>query len=281
MMGWMRRLRGAFLLFVFLSVFFYIFSLNFRPPATMDLIQRFFVETVAPLIRSFGNVSGVVEGTISEYVWLRNVRGENELLKHQVAALEHKVTEYQEAYIENLRLRRLLDFRTTVQGEAIAARVVMHDMTGWFQTLIVDKGFRDRIAPDMAVVNDEGLVGRILDVSDHYARVLLITDPSSGVDAIIQRNRVRGILTGRDANSCVLKYVRGNLDAQVGDLLLSSGKDGVYPKGLRLGVVQGIIKDPVDLFQKIDVRPLVRLSALEELLILRSGASLPETMLGN
>jgi rod shape-determining protein MreC len=281
MMGWMRRLRGAFLLFVFLSVFFYIFSLNFRPPATMDLIQRFFVETVAPLIRSFGNVSGVVEGTISEYVWLRNVREENELLKHQVGALEHKVTEYQEAYIENLRLRRLLDFRTTVQGEAIAARVVMHDMTGWFQTLITDKGFRDKIAPDMAVVNDEGLVGRILDVSDHYARVLLITDPSSGVDAIIQRNRVRGILTGRDANSCVLKYVRGNLDVQVGDLLLSSGKDGVYPKGLRLGVVQGIIKDPVDLFQKIEVRPLVRLSALEELLILRSGASLPETMLGN
>ncbi len=281
MMGWIRRLRGAFLLFVFLSVFFYIFSLNFRPPATMDLIQRFFVETVGPLIKSLGNISGLVEGTVSEYVWLRNVRDENEVLKHQVASLEQKVTEYREAYIENLRLRRLLDFRTTVQGEAIAAQVVMHDMTGWFQTLIVDKGFRDKIGPDMAVVNDEGLVGRILDVSDHYARVLLITDPSSGVDAIIQRNRVRGILTGRDANACVLKYVRGNLDVQVGDLLLSSGKDGVYPKGLRLGVVQGIIKDPVDLFQKIEVRPLVRLSALEELLILRSGASLPETMLGN
>jgi rod shape-determining protein MreC len=281
MMGWMRRLRGAFLLFVFLGVFFYTFSLNFRPPATMDLIQRFFVETVAPLIGSFGTISGAVEGTISEYVWLRNVREENEQLKQQLAGLEHKVTEYQEAYIENLRLRRLLDFRTTVQGEAVAARVVMHDMTGWFQTLIADKGFRDKIAPDMPVVNDEGLVGRILDVSDHYARVLLITDPSSGVDAIIQRNRVRGILTGRDANSCLLKYVRGNLDVQVGDLLLSSGKDGVYPKGLRLGVVQGIIKDPVDLFQKIEVRPLVRLSALEELLILRRGASLPETMLGN
>lgn len=281
MMGWMRRLRGAFLLFVFLSVFFYIFSLNFRPPATMDIIQRFFVETVAPLIKSFGNVSGLVEGMISEYVWLRNVREENEALKSQMAGLERKVTEYQEAYIENLRLRRLLDFRTTVQGEAIAARVVMHDMTGWFQTLIVDKGFRDKITPDMAVVNDEGLVGRILDVSDHYARVLLITDPSSGVDAIVQRNRVRGIVSGRDANACLLKYVRGNLDVQVGDLLLSSGKDGVYPKGLRLGVVQGIIKDPVDLFQKIEVRPLVRLSALEELLILRSGASLPETMLGN
>ncbi len=281
MIGWLRRLRGAFLLFVFLSVFFYIFSLNFRPPATMDLIQRFFVETLGPLIKSLGNISGVVEGTISEYVWLRNVREENELLKRQVASLERKVTEYQEAYIENLRLRRLLDFRTTVQGEAVAARVVMHDMTGWFQTLITDKGFKDRIGPDMAVVNDEGLVGRILDVSDHYSRVLLITDPSSGVDAIIQRNRVRGILTGRDANTCMLKYVRGNLDVQVGDLLLSSGKDGVYPKGLRLGVVQGIIKDPVDLFQRIEVRPLVRLSALEELLILRGGASLPETMLGN
>ncbi len=108
--------------------------------------------------------------------------------------------------------------------------MVLHDLTGWFQTLMVDKGFRDQIAPDMAVVNDEGVVGRVLDVSDRYARVLLVTDPGSSIDAIIQRNRVRGILTGKDANTCILKYVRGNLDVQVGDLITTSGKDGVFPR---------------------------------------------------
>ena len=279
MIEWLRRLRGALLVFVFLSVFLYIFSLNFRPPDKMDILQRFVVESISPLIKSVGKFSFYIEDTIKEYVWLRQVRHENETLREQVAKLEQKVTDFHEAYVENLRLRRLLDFKSTLQAETIAAQVVLHDMTGWFQTLIVDKGFKDQIAQDMAVVNDEGVVGRVLDVSDRYARILLITDPGSAVDAIIQRNRVRGVLGGKDANGCILKYVRGNLDVQVGDLIISSGKDGIFPKGLRLGVVQGIFKDPVDLFQKIEVKPLVRLSALEEVLIIkRETGSLPDSM---
>jgi rod shape-determining protein MreC len=281
MMGWLRRLRGAFFIFLFLTAFFYISSLNFRPPERMDILQRFVVETVGPLLTSFGNLSRVFEDAVKEYVWLRQIREENESLTQRVAELDQKVINYQEAYIENLRLRRLLDFRSTIHGEAVAAQVVVHDMTGWFQTLIADKGFRDQIAPDMPVVNDEGVIGRILDVSDRYARVLMITDPGSAVDAIVQRNRVRGILVGKDANGCVLKYVRGNLDVQVGDLIITSGKDGLFPKGLRLGVVQGTFKDPVDLFQKIEVKPLVRLSALEELLIIKKGSVIPEGSLGN
>ena len=114
----------------------------------------------------------------------------------------------------------------------------------------------------MPVVNDEGVIGRILDVSDRHSRVLLITDQGSSVDAIDQRNRVRGILSGKDANGCILKYIRGNLDIKEGDLVITSGKDGIYPKGLRLGFVQAAYKDPVDLFQKIDVKPLVALAPL-------------------
>jgi len=268
---WLRRLRGALLILVFISVFFYIFSLNFRTPSKMDYFQRSITETVSPPVQFFGRVFSAVEEMLKDYVWLKNVRRENEALKREVAELESRVTTYHEAYVENLRLRRLLDFKSTLKAETLAAQVTMHDLTGWFQTLMVDKGFRDGIAPDMAVVNDEGVIGRVLDVSDRHCRVLLITDPASSVDAIIQRNRVRGVLAGKDANGCLLKYVRGNLDIQVGDLLISSGKDGVYPKGLRLGVVQAAYKDPVDLFQKIEVKPLVRLSALEEVLIIKRG----------
>ncbi len=281
MTEWWRRLRGVLLILVFLSVFLYIFSLNFRPPARMDVLQRVVVESLGPIIKTIRNSTGFVEDIIKEYVWLRQINHENEWLKERVVALEQKVADYQEAYIENLRLRRLLDFKSTIHAETIAAQVVLHDLTGWFQTLVVDKGFENSVAQDMAVVNDEGVVGRILDVSDRYARVLLITDPGSSVDAIIQRNRVRGVLSGKDANGCVLKYVRGNQDVQVGDLIITSGKDGIFPKGLRLGVVQGIFKDPVDLFQKIEVKPLVRLSALEELLIIKRDMNMPEEMTGN
>ncbi|GLI35607.1 rod shape-determining protein MreC [Desulforhabdus amnigena] len=281
MTEWWRRLRSVLLILVFLSVFLYIFSLNFRPPARMDILQRVVVESLGPIIKTIRNSTGFVEDIIKEYVWLRQINHENEWLKERVVALEQKVADYQEAYIENLRLRRLLDFKSTIHAETIAAQVVLHDLTGWFQTLVVDKGFENSVAQDMAVVNDEGVVGRILDVSDRYARVLLITDPGSSVDAIIQRNRVRGVLSGKDANGCVLKYVRGNQDVQVGDLIITSGKDGIFPKGLRLGVVQGIFKDPVDLFQKIEVKPLVRLSALEELLIIKRDMNMPEEMTGN
>ncbi|NSW86896.1 MAG: rod shape-determining protein MreC [Syntrophobacteraceae bacterium] len=276
MSEWLRRLRGALLILVFLSVFLYIFSLNFRPPERMDVLQRFVVESFGPPVKMVGSISSGFERIVKEYVWLRKVRVENEVLKKQVARLEQRLTDYHEAYVENLRLRRLLDFKSSSNAETVAARVVLHDMTGWFQTLMVDKGFRDNVAPDMAVVNDEGVVGRVLDVSDRYCRILLITDPGSSVDAVIQRNRVRGILSGKDANGCILKYVRGNVDVQVGDLIISSGKDGIFPKGLRLGTVQGIFKDPVDLFQRIEVKPLVRLSALEEVLIIKRGGDIAD-----
>lgn len=280
MMEWLRRLRGALLVCVFLGVFLYIFSLNFRPPSKMDVLQRIVVESLSPLFKSLGKVTSFLEDVVHEYVWLRDVRHENDSLRDRVASLEQMVTNYREAYVENLRLRRLVDFKSTIEAETVAAQVVVHDMTGWFQTLIVDKGFRDSIGPDMAVVNDEGVVGRVLDVSDRYSRVLLITDPGSAVDAIIQRNRVRGILGGKDSNGCILKYVRGNLDVQTGDLIITSGKDGIFPKGLRLGVVQGIFRDPVDLFQKIEVKPMVRLSALEEVLVIKRENVVPEKMGG-
>ncbi|MFZ0928628.1 MAG: rod shape-determining protein MreC [Syntrophobacteraceae bacterium] len=272
---WLRRMRGALLILVFISAFLYIFSLNFRTPNKMDVLQRSVTETVSPPIQLFGRLFSSLEQFFKEYIWLKNLRGENESLKREIAELQSRVTSYQEAYVENQRLRRLLDFKTTTMAETIPAQVIVHDLTGWFQTLMVDKGFRDGVAPDMPVVNDEGLIGRVLDVSNRYSRVLLITDQGSAVDAVDQRNRVRGILCGKDANGCLLKYIRGNLDIKEGDLVISSGKDGIYPKGLRLGVVRAVYKDPVDLFQKIDVKPLVRLSALEEVLIIkRVGAGL-------
>ncbi len=281
MADWLRRLRSALLIFLFFCIFLYILSLNFRPPERMDLLQRIVVESVLPLFQSVGKVSSFAEDMIKEYVLLRQLRAENESLRDQLAGLEQRLIDYQEAYLENQRLRRLLDFKTTSQAETIPAQVVLHDLTGWFQTLMVDKGFRDQIAPDMAVVNDEGVVGRVLDVSDGYARILLVTDPGSSIDAIIQRNRVRGIASGKDANTCIFKYVRGNLDVQVGDLITTSGKDGVFPKGLRLGTVTGVYKDPLDLFQRIDVKPLVRLSALEELLIIKRDTKPSEKSVGN
>ncbi len=281
MTDWLRRLRSALVIVTFFCIFLYVLSLNFRPAERMDLLQRAVSESFLPLFKGLSKVTAFADEVIEDYLLLRQIHAENESLREQVTALEQKLIDYQDAYLENLRLRRLLDFKSTIQTETIAAQVVLHDLTGWFQTLMIDKGLRDGIGVDMAVVNDEGVVGRILEVSDRYARVLLITDAGSSIDAVIQRNRVRGIVGGKDANTCVLKYVRGNLDVQEGDLVVSSGKDGVFPKGLRLGTVQGVYKDPLDLFQKIDVKPVVRLSALEEVLIIKRDLKFSDRVGGN
>jgi len=251
-------------------VFLYVLSFNFQRPGHLDVWQRLVVETVSPLMGFFRSISSSVDQAVRSYVLLRELKEENRELREKVTTLQREVTDYHEAYIENLRLRRLLDFKNTIKMRTVAARVVLHAPTGWFETLVIDKGARDGVEPDMALVNDEGVVGRVLNVSTGYSHVLLITDPESSVDAIIQRNRVRGVLKGRDINTCSLNYVRSNLDVQTGDLVVTSGKDGVFPKGLRLGTVQEVSRNPVNLFLEIQVKPLVRLNTLEEVLILAS-----------
>ena len=275
MKGFFRRLLNILPWITFLAALFYIFSLNFRPDTRMDYLQRGVLDVVAPISKSFQLTVQGVKGIYEEYLALRKTREANAHLRQEIARLQTQLTEFHEAYLENQRLRRLLDFKNAVKAEAIPAQVVVHDPSGWFQTLIVDKGALDGVGADMPVVNDEGVVGRVMDVSEHYARVVLITDPASAIDGMIERNRMRGVLAGKDASSCLLKYVRGNFDVQIGDLIITSGKDGIFPKGLRLGRVKGVRKDPVALFQIIEVEPAVRLGALEEVLISKRMIALP------
>ena len=276
MKGLVRRLLAILPWFTFLAALFYIFSLNFKPVDRMDYLQRGIVEFIAPVAKSFQVSVRALKNVYEDYVALRKTHEENAQLREQITRLHTQLTEYHEAFLENQRLRRLLDFKTTIKAEAIPAQVVVHDPTGWFQTLIVDKGAQDGVQADMPVVNDEGVVGRIMDVSDRYSRVVLITDPANAIDGMIERNRMRGILSGKDASTCYLKYIRGNFDVQMGDLIITSGRDGIFPKGLRLGRVKGVRKDPVVLFQTVEVEPAVRLSALEEVLILRRDINLPK-----
>jgi rod shape-determining protein MreC len=276
MKGLLRRLLALIPWITILAVLLYIFSLNFRPTERMDFLQRTIMEIIAPVSKSFQTTSRAVQQVFKDYWLLRETHQENERLQTQVAQLQNQLTEYHEAYLENLRLRRLLDFKTTIKTEAVPAQVVVHDPTGWFQTLIVDKGAQDGVQADMPVVNDEGVVGRIMEVSDRYSRVLLITDPANSVDGMIERNRIRGILAGKDPATCFLKYVRNNFDVQTGDLVITSGKDGIFPKGLRLGRVRGVFKDPVALFQTVEVESAVRLNALEEVLIIKRDITFPK-----
>lgn len=272
---WLRRVRLLAVFVVMGGTVLYILSHNFRAPAQMDVIQRAVVEVLGPLLHASRKATYAIENWVQQYVALRHLRQENERLKRQQAFLENELVRYQEAFLENQRLRRLLDFRQSLQMDTLAAEVVIQNVVGWSRTIIVNKGFREGVHTDMPVVSDEGVVGYVLDVSDHFARVLLLTDRDCAVDALVQRNRVRGVLNGLDAETCELRYVRSNQDVRPGDLVVTSGKDGLFPEGLRLGIVKQVTKDPSALFQQIVVVPTAQLSVLQEVLILKVLPNFP------
>ena len=150
----------------------------------------------------------------------------------------------------------------------MVARVIDNDRTTLFKTLLINKGTADGLRVGLPVLADRGVVGRIIETSWHASRVLLMIDENSNIDALIQRSRAQGILQGAGSAGCNLKYISRVEDVQAGDVILSSGLAGVFPKGLLLGVVTGASRREGGLFQKIDVAPAVDFGRLEEVLAL-------------
>ncbi|MBW1975332.1 MAG: rod shape-determining protein MreC [Deltaproteobacteria bacterium] len=268
MLRWFWKLKGAFFIILFCGIALYVFSLNFKYNK-IDTPQKVLLAVTVPLFKIYSDIFKTASNYFHHYLWLINVEEENTKLKRKIAELENKVVLYHEAYLQNQRLKRLLEFRGNFQYSTIPAIVVLHDLTGWFQTVIINKGSEDGIQINMPVVSYEAVVGKIMNVGKQYARVMLITDPASAVDVLVQRSRIRGILAGKNLDSCKLKYVRNDMDVRPGDLLITSGKDGIFPPGLRVGVVEATYPDPVHLFQRIEVKPLANIKDIEEVLVIK------------
>jgi rod shape-determining protein MreC len=192
-----------------------------------------------------------------------------------VVELERDTARLAEVELENARLRELLAFRETLKGELLTARVIGHDAAGLSRTITIDQGSAAGVARGAAILAHGGLVGQVFLVSPHAARVLLITDHNSGVDAVVQRTRGRGIVEGAVDGRCGLKFVKRTEDLQVGDLVLSSGLDGIFPRGLPVGRIVAVDKQGQGLFQYAQVEPAVDVDELEEVLV-TLGAVVPE-----
>ncbi|MGC8719859.1 MAG: rod shape-determining protein MreC [Thermodesulforhabdaceae bacterium] len=277
MWDFFRRIRGFLFVLFILVLTFYIFSLNYKR-YSIDYLQETFLSLTMPVFSAWTEVLQSVQKAVSRYIWLVRVEEENEALRKEIARLENELIAYREAYFENQRLRRLLEFKNTIEWKSISALVVVNDLSGFFQVVIINRGKRDGIFEDMPVINDEGVVGRVLNSGNSFSRVMLVTDPASAVDVYVQRNRIRAIVVGRDLQSCSLKYVRNDADIRVGDLLVTSGKDGIFPEGIKVGVIKANYKDPLKMFQQVEVTPIVRLSHLEEVLVLIPSASIRQDL---
>jgi rod shape-determining protein MreC len=236
-------------------------------------IGRLTFSIVSPIQAGVTGTIRFLERQWERYFFLVSVSAENEKLIKELGAAKERLNHYQETLLANRRLQNLLEFRSEVAGYEVAAQVIGRGTSPWFQSVFIDKGRNAGLEKGMPVVVSEGVVGQIVGVAPGYARVMLIIDQNSGLDALVQRTRARGIVQGKSDGQCLFKYVLRKEDVRVGDTVISSGLDHVFPKGVRVGRISGVVKRNSGIFQEVTLVPYVDFEKLEEVLVLMVPSS--------
>ena len=242
-------------------------TITIRRPASFGL-GRVMIAFAAPFQDLASRAVKGVRETWRNYFSLVSVAEENQRLKQLLGKAAEDSILQRELDLENIRLRDLLAFQRSLPNPAIAARIIAKDPSAWFNTVIIDKGAADGLRKGLPAVTSRGIAGQVVEVSAHQSKLMLIIDRNSAVDALVQRTRSRGIVKGAARDECYLDYVMHEDDMRVGDGVVSSGFDGVYPKGLLIGTVSAINFQGSDFFKEVRVTPSVDFDTLEEVLVI-------------
>jgi rod shape-determining protein MreC len=246
----------------------FLLSSNSDLGPTWNPAEQFVIEITAPFQKLIKQTTKSTEELWLNYFRLVDVHHENTQLKNEIHELKMANSRYRELLATQGRLEELLQFKQTINRPVLAAQVIGLDPTGWFKSVIIDKGKWAGLRLDMPVVNAFGVVGRVVSVSSNYAKVLLIIDQNSAVDCLVQRSRDRGMLKGLMSEICKLDYVAKSNDITVGDIVVTSGLGGVFPKGLPVGRILDVKEISGELFKDIKIRTAVDFSKLEEVLVI-------------
>lgn len=266
---------------VFASVMLTVASLlltaySAKHPVVTTVGGAVVADVTAPIFSFVGGVGEWISSRWSRYIALIGVEEENRGLRDRLAQLEGDLVLLREYEGENERLRGLLQFSEERELTGIGASVIGSDPSGWVRGILINKGTADGVSEGMAVVHARGVVGQVIAAAHRSSRVLLINDRSSGVDALVQGSRARGVLEGASMRLCELQFVTKDVRVKEGDLVVTSGMDGVYPPGLSLGTVTSVGASGNTLFHAIEVKPLVDFSRLEEVVVVRRKIDVPE-----
>ena len=211
-------------------------------------------------------IEGVQHGW-QNYFALQQVRRENEQLRHENGQLQVQLQQERALSTQTRNLQQLLELRQRTSLSTTAASVIAGGASPDFRTFTIDKGTRDGLRPDMAVIAPTGVVGRIIMPSARASKVQLLIDRNAAAGAIVERSRAQGVVLGTGGDKLKFEYVPGAADVQVGDRVVTSGIDGIYPKGFAIGQIESIHKG-AGVFSAIVVKPVVEFSSLEEVLVI-------------
>jgi rod shape-determining protein MreC len=246
----------------------------------VSLLERGVFALLSPLQVAVASALRGIGAAWAGYVDLRGVRAENARLERRLADALAQLEQERQRSEETPRLREMLDLHAALPLDTVAAEVAARDGVPWFRTLTLDKGRDAGIALNAAVLSPTGVVGRVVALGPRAARVQLLLDRDSGVGALVERTRVTGIVSGQaglgDAGKTdlLMKYVSSLADVVVGDRVLTSGLDGIYPKGLVIGRVR-FVGAPAGLFREVAVTPTARFDNIETVLVVRGAPESP------
>lgn len=254
---------------------------NLRPA------QNLITQLTAPAQLSATGVTSTVNRFFAFLGRVRTLEQEYFALEARAKQLEAEIETLREVEKENEQLRSLLKFAQTrprleLRGAEIVARVVGEESTNFSDTILIDLGAVHGIRTGMPVVTDQGLVGRISEVTENNAKVLLLTDPSSSASALMAESRLNGIVRGGTGGKLIMDFIPQGPTFNLGETVLSSGLGGRFPKGLTIGVIESIESQPNAVFQTALIRPAVDFGSLELVMVITNfepSEALPEFLL--
>ncbi len=258
------------ILFILLLIVIQLFSIGKKGENPPNLMSELILNLTYHPQKLVSSATRDVVNAWQNYLYLVKINEENDRLRKEIERMNRERFELDEVQAQNVRLRKLLKLAEDTPYPVISASVIgASPSTLRSQVITMDKGHEDGILRGMPVISHNGLVGRVHLVGGKSSQVLLIADPMSSVDAYVQRTRARGIVRGTGAG-CIMNYVEKRTGIKLGDKVISSGKDGFFPKGIRIGVVSAI--DAQRALVSADISPYVNFNTLGEILIISETA---------
>ena len=270
----LRRYRDIVLVVLLLAVPFFFLRASIRRPEEMNAVDRSVMHVAAPLQYFAAAAARGISGVIGDYVYLVDVKADNNKLAYENARLRGKVREITSLQTENHRMRRLLGLRETIPDEVASAAVIGKNTTEYFRVaeLTLDTPGA-AVRSNMPVVSLDGAVGTVLRVAGDRIDVQLTVDSGFGVDVVVERTGARGFVRGMGdptRYAVRVEYVQRADEVDVGDLLVTSGVGCRFPKGLAVARVVRVTKRDFGIYQEVEAEPTVDFSRLEEVLIVMS-----------
>jgi rod shape-determining protein MreC len=268
----MKRLQNRSLLFVLL-LSLTIVGLVLHETGNTQAVENLILGPVTPVQDHLSRLSNDFRDLVQTFRDLQELRRRNEELQSLADSLMIENVRLKELESENETLRQLLQFTQanptySYRAAEVVGHVIGQDPSNLLRYIIIDIGTNNEATKGMPVVTDRGLVGRIVEVSPRSSKVLLITDVSSSVNAIIQSSRATGIVEGKADGGLVMKYIPPPVTIDIGDIILTSGLGATFPKRLVIGQVTAVHKQDIEMFQQAEIKPTVDFDRLEIVLVI-------------